>query len=311
MPGVQPAELWRESGRWDHYGRELLRFKDRHDHDYCLAPTHEEVITDLVRREVRSYRDMPLNLYQFQTKFRDEIRPRFGVMRSREFIMKDGYSFDPDDESSAASYQVMHQAYSAVFNRLGLEFAVVEADSGAIGGSFSHEFMVLADTGEDAIASCQCGWAANFEKAEVALPQGEEPEAVAEVTQVDTPGAHTVEEVAGFLKVSPGPGGQDPGLPGRRQAGGGHGARRPPAKRGQAQEPHRRGRAGAGPRLGDRGNQRRAGGLHRAGGPHHPHLRGPGALLFRTRWWSEPTRPTPISPGCTWDGTRLRPSGRT
>ena len=203
MPGVQPAELWRESGRWDHYGRELLRFKDRHDHDYCLAPTHEEVITDLVRREVRSYRDMPLNLYQFQTKFRDEIRPRFGVMRSREFIMKDGYSFDPDDESSAASYQVMHQAYSAVFNRLGLEFAVVEADSGAIGGSFSHEFMVLADTGEDAIASCQCGWAANFEKAEVALPQGEEPEAVAEVTQVDTPGAHTVEEVAGFLKVSP------------------------------------------------------------------------------------------------------------
>lgn len=203
MPGVQPAELWQESGRWEHYGRELLRFKDRHDHDYCLAPTHEEVITDLIRREVRSYRDMPLNLYQFQTKFRDEIRPRFGVMRSREFIMKDGYSFDTDDESSAASYRVMHEAYSAVFNRLGLEFAVVEADSGAIGGSFSHEFMVLADTGEDAIASCQCGWAANFEKAEVAPPQGEAPQAVAEIASVDTPGAHTVEEVAAFLKVSP------------------------------------------------------------------------------------------------------------
>ncbi|MCF8041243.1 MAG: proline--tRNA ligase [Desulfarculaceae bacterium] len=203
MPGVQPAELWQESGRWDHYGRELLRFKDRHDHDYCLAPTHEEVITDLIRREVRSYRDMPLNLYQFQTKFRDEIRPRFGVMRSREFIMKDGYSFDTDDESSAASYRVMHEAYSAVFNRLGLEFAVVEADSGAIGGSFSHEFMVLADTGEDAIASCQCGWAANFEKAEVAPPQGDEPAAASEIAQVDTPGTHTVEEVAAFLKVEP------------------------------------------------------------------------------------------------------------
>ncbi|MBU1450952.1 MAG: proline--tRNA ligase [Proteobacteria bacterium] len=203
MPGVQPAELWQESGRWEHYGRELLRFKDRHDHDYCLAPTHEEVITDLVRREVRSYRDMPLNLYQFQTKFRDEIRPRFGVMRSREFIMKDGYSFDPDEESSAASYKLMHQAYSAVFTRLGLEFAVVEADSGAIGGSFSHEFMVLADTGEDAIASCQCGWAANFEKAEVAPPKGEPPAAVSEIAQVDTPGAHTVEEVAKFLGVSP------------------------------------------------------------------------------------------------------------
>ena len=203
MPGVQPAELWQESGRWEHYGRELLRFKDRHDHDYCLAPTHEEVITDLIRREVRSYRDMPLNLYQFQTKFRDEIRPRFGVMRSREFIMKDGYSFDTDDQSSAASYRVMHQAYSAVFNRLGLEFAVVEADSGAIGGSFSHEFMVLADTGEDAIASCQCGWAANFEKAEVASPLGEAPHAAAEIASVDTPGAHTVEEVAAFLKVSP------------------------------------------------------------------------------------------------------------
>ncbi|MCF8031662.1 MAG: proline--tRNA ligase [Desulfarculaceae bacterium] len=201
MPGVQPADLWQESGRWDHYGRELLRFIDRHEHAYCLAPTHEEVITDLIRREVRSYRDMPLNLYQIQTKFRDEIRPRFGVMRSREFIMKDAYSFDPDEDSSAASYKLMHDAYSAIFTRLGLDFAVVEADSGAIGGSFSHEFMVLADTGEDAIASCSCGWAANFEKAEVVLPEGEEPEPLREVERVDTPDAHTIEQVAALLQV--------------------------------------------------------------------------------------------------------------
>ncbi len=203
MPGVQPADLWQESGRWEHYGKELLRFVDRHAHSYCLAPTHEEVITDLVRREVRSYRDMPLNLYQIQTKFRDEIRPRFGVMRAREFIMKDAYSFDPDEESSATSYKLMHDAYSAIFTRLGLDFAVVEADSGAIGGSFSHEFMVLADTGEDAIASCACGWAANFEKAEVVLPEGDEPQAAAELTRVDTPGAHTIEQVADFLEVEP------------------------------------------------------------------------------------------------------------
>ena len=204
MPGVQPADLWQESGRWEHYGRELLRFIDRHEHAYCLAPTHEEVITDLIRHEVRSYRDMPLNLYQIQTKFRDEIRPRFGVMRAREFIMKDAYSFDPDEDSSAASYKLMHDAYSAIFTRLGLDFAVVEADSGAIGGSFSHEFMVLAETGEDAIASCPCGWAANFEKAEVVLAEAPLPEATAEVRRMDTPGAHTVEEVAAFLKVEPG-----------------------------------------------------------------------------------------------------------
>ncbi len=204
MPGVQPADLWQESGRWEHYGRELLRFKDRHDHDFCLAPTHEEVITDLVRREIRSYRDMPINLYQIQTKFRDEIRPRFGVMRAREFLMKDAYSFDVDEEASALSYQAMHRAYTAIFTRLGLRFSVVQADSGAIGGSFSHEFMVLADTGEDAIVSCQsCDYAANVEKAEVKAPEGDSAEADAELAEVETPGVHTVEDVARFLGVSP------------------------------------------------------------------------------------------------------------
>ncbi len=204
MPGVQPADLWQESGRWEHYGRELLRFKDRHDHDFCLAPTHEEVITDLVRHEIRSYRDMPLNLYQIQTKFRDEIRPRFGIMRAREFLMKDAYSFDVDEETSATSYRTMYAAYKAVFDRLGLRYSVVEADSGAIGGSFSHEFMVLAETGEDDIASCgSCDFAANVEKAPVAPRQGQAPAPVAQVTEVATPGAHTVEQVAAFLKVAP------------------------------------------------------------------------------------------------------------
>ncbi len=204
MPGVQPAELWQESGRWDHYGKELLRFKDRHDHDYCLAPTHEEVITDLARREVRSYRDLPLNLYQIQTKFRDEIRPRFGIMRAREFLMKDAYSFDVDEEASAQSYRVMQKAYRATFERLGLRFSVVEADSGAIGGSFSHEFMVLADTGEDAIVSCgACDYAANTEKAEIKLEEAAPAEPSAQVQEVATPGAHTVEEVADFLEVPP------------------------------------------------------------------------------------------------------------
>jgi len=204
MPGVQPGDLWRESGRWEHYGRELLRFKDRHDHDYCLAPTHEEVITDLVRREVRSYRDLPLNLYQIQTKFRDEIRPRFGVMRAREFLMKDAYSFDVDEETSAESYRIMQKAYRAAFQRLALKFSVVEADSGSIGGSFSHEFMVLAETGEDAIASCEsCDYAANLEKAEVPAPQGQPAGPAQEKAQVATPGAHTVEEVAKFLQVAP------------------------------------------------------------------------------------------------------------
>lgn len=168
MPAVQPAELWQESGRWDYYGRELLRFKDRHDRDACLAPTHEEVITDLVKREIHSYRQMPINLYQIQTKFRDEIRPRFGMMRCREFIMKDAYSFDVDETGAEKSYRIMYEAYSNIFRRCGLKFRAVEADTGNIGGSFSHEFMVLADTGEDQTANCrQCDYAANLEKAEV------------------------------------------------------------------------------------------------------------------------------------------------
>ncbi len=204
MPAVQPAELWQSSGRWDHYGKELLRFADRHDNAYCLAPTHEEVVTDIAKREIRSYRDMPLNLYQIQTKFRDEIRPRFGIMRAREFLMKDAYSFDVDDQAAAASYQVMHQAYTRIFERLGLRFSVVEADSGAIGGSFSHEFMVLADTGEDAIVSCGgCGYAANLEKAEAVASHAGAPEPGPATAEVATPGAHTVEEVAEFLGVAP------------------------------------------------------------------------------------------------------------
>src|ERR687895_292266 len=169
MPIASPAELWRETGRWEFYGKELFRFQDRHERDFCLGPTHEEVITDLVRREVRSYRQLPLNLYQIQTKFRDEIRPRFGLMRGREFIMKDAYSFDRDDAGAEASYRRMYDAYCAIFSRCGLQFTPVEAESGAIGGSYSQEFMVLADTGEDAIAVCDgCRYAAHIERAEIA-----------------------------------------------------------------------------------------------------------------------------------------------
>src|SRR5512139_475762 len=154
MPMVTPAELWQESKRWEQYGKELLRFRDRKDNEFCLGPTHEEVVTDIVRREVRSYRQMPLNLYQIQTKFRDEIRPRFGLMRGREFFMKDAYSFDADDAGAAESYRRMYDAYCRVFRRMGLDFRAVEADTGNIGGSSSHEFMVIADSGEDAIVSC-------------------------------------------------------------------------------------------------------------------------------------------------------------
>jgi len=203
MPSVQPGELWQESGRWNAYGKELLRFKDRHERDYCLGPTHEEVVTDLIRGEVKSYRQLPLNLYQIQTKFRDEIRPRFGLMRGREFIMKDGYSFDKDDEGANKSYENMYEAYSSIFSRLGLKFRAVEADTGQIGGNFSHEFMVLANTGEDTIAICSdCSYAANLEKAEVKLEKQENKQGkVAELEEVLTPNQHTVEEVAKFLKV--------------------------------------------------------------------------------------------------------------
>src|SRR6188768_1192704 len=170
MPIASPAELWRETGRWGYYGKELIRFKDRHERDFCLGPTHEEVITDLFRREVRSYRQLPLNFYQIQTKFRDEIRPRFGIMRAREFIMKDAYSFHADEASLAEGYRKMYDAYSAIFTRLGLRFRAVHADSGAIGGSASQEFHVLADSGEDAIVfSDGDDYAANLELA-VALP---------------------------------------------------------------------------------------------------------------------------------------------
>lgn len=177
MPAVQPAELWQESGRWDFYGRELLRFKDRHDRESCLGPTHEEVITDLVRKEIQSYKQLPINLYQIQNKFRDEIRPRFGIMRGREFMMKDAYSFDALESGAEKSYEKMHEAYNNIFRRCGLQFRAVEADTGSIGGSFSHEFMVLAETGEDHIINCtECSYAANLEKAEVkdngAAPQG-------------------------------------------------------------------------------------------------------------------------------------------
>ncbi len=204
LPMVQPAELWKESGRWDLYGSELLRFKDRHDHECCLGPTHEEVITDLVRRDVRSYRDLPLNLYQIQTKFRDEIRPRFGLMRGREFMMKDGYSFDATEEGAEESYRLMWQAYRKIFERCGLGFRAVEADSGPIGGSFSHEFMVLANTGEDTIVSCDsCDYAANMEKAEMRPCDAVEAKSGATPRKVETPGMSTIEEVSRFLSVQP------------------------------------------------------------------------------------------------------------
>lgn len=200
MPSVTPAELWQESGRWQVYGKELLRFKDRKETDFCLGPTHEEVITDIVRKEVRSYRQLPLNLYQIQTKFRDEVRPRFGLMRGREFIMKDAYSFDVDDAGADASYEKMYQAYRRIFERCGLKFRAVEADSGAIGGTSSHEFMVLADSGEDAIVSCNaCEYAANVEKAEIVVAAGDTPKATQELTKVATPGQKTIEDVCNFL----------------------------------------------------------------------------------------------------------------
>ncbi len=177
LPMVQPADLWQETGRWEVYGKELLRFKDRHDRDCCLGPTHEEVITKVVRDEIKSYRQLPFNLYQIQTKFRDEIRPRFGLMRGREFMMKDAYSFDRDDAGASKSYQAMYEAYKRIFSRLGLNFRPVEADSGSIGGNFSHEFMVLASTGEDTIAACaDCDFASNIERAKVMYKGGKSAE---------------------------------------------------------------------------------------------------------------------------------------
>jgi prolyl-tRNA synthetase len=203
MPAVQPADLWQESGRWEQYGKELLRFNDRKDAQFCMGPTHEEVVTDLVRREVKSYRQMPLNLYQIQGKFRDEIRPRFGLMRGREFIMKDAYSFDVDSSAADTSYEKMYQAYRRIFERCGLNFRAVEADTGSIGGSSSHEFMVLADSGEDAIVSCSaCEYAANVEKAEALLRGGVEHAEPRPLEKVATPEKRSIEEVSEFLGVA-------------------------------------------------------------------------------------------------------------
>jgi prolyl-tRNA synthetase len=203
MPAVQPAELWQETGRWQVFGPQMLKIKDRHARDFCFGPTHEEVITDLARKELRSYKQLPLNLYQIQTKFRDEIRPRFGVMRAREFIMKDAYSFHIDSDSLDQTYQTMYSTYSRIFTRLGLKFRAVAADTGAIGGSGSHEFHVLADSGEDAIAFCpDSDYAANVEMAEGLAPDYARPAASEAMRDVDTPKQTTCEEVALLLGIS-------------------------------------------------------------------------------------------------------------
>ena len=203
MPAVQPAELWQESTRWEQYGPELLRIKDRHQRDFCFGPTHEEVISDVVRREVKSYRQLPLNFYQIQTKFRDEIRPRFGVMRGREFVMKDAYSFHASHDDLVREYRNMHDTYSRIFTRLGLKFRPVAADTGSIGGTGSHEFHVLADSGEDAIAYCpQSDYAANVELAEAVAPAAPRPAATQSLQKVHTPGVKTIDELCKFLKLT-------------------------------------------------------------------------------------------------------------
>ena len=204
MPAVQPAELWQESSRWDQYGPELLRLKDRHQRDFCFGPTHEEVITDLMRREIKSYRQLPANFYQIQMKFRDEIRPRFGVMRAREFLMKDAYSFHANEASLMDTYKVMYDTYARIFQRVGLEFRAVEADTGSIGGNASHEFHVLADSGEDGIAICnQCHYAANVEMAPALPPMGKRPMPGKPMEAVATPDKHSIEDVSRFLKIDP------------------------------------------------------------------------------------------------------------
>jgi prolyl-tRNA synthetase len=204
MPAVQPAELWQESGRWEKFGPQMLKIKDRHDRDFCFGPTHEEVVTDIARKEIRSYRQLPVNFYQIQTKFRDEIRPRFGVMRAREFLMKDAYSFHSSYEDLAREYRNMYDAYSRIFERLGLKFRAVSADPGAIGGTGSHEFHVLADSGEDAIAFCpDSDYAANVELAEAVAPAGTRPSPTQPKQKVATPAQHSIEEVSAFLNLPP------------------------------------------------------------------------------------------------------------
>ncbi len=204
MPGLQPAELWQETGRWEQYGAELARLKDRHQRDFCLGPTHEEIITDLARHEIKSYKQLPITYFQIQTKFRDEIRPRFGVMRAREFIMKDAYSFHLTEESLHETYDVMYKAYTTIFTHFGLKFRAVIADSGSIGGAISHEFHVLADSGEDAIAfSTQSEYAANVEKANALMPTQARAEARQTLTLIDTPNQHSIDEICAFLTISP------------------------------------------------------------------------------------------------------------
>ncbi|OIN99931.1 MAG: proline--tRNA ligase [Elusimicrobia bacterium CG_4_10_14_0_2_um_filter_56_8] len=205
LPVIQPKELWMETGRWQVYGKELLRITDRKESEFCFAPTAEEVITNMVRRDVSSYRQLPIMLYQFGLKFRDEIRPRFGVMRSREFLMKDAYSFHASDEDAQKWYGILYGAYEKIFTRCGLAFKPVEADSGPIGGNHSHEFMVIADTGEAEIALCDCGYAANTEKAEVSEPPARQadPSKLNPMKEVATPGLYTVADVAKFLKMNP------------------------------------------------------------------------------------------------------------
>lgn len=203
MSGVQPAELWQESERWDQYGSELLRLQDRQGRDFCLGPTHEEIITDLIRKEIRSYKQLPANFYQIQTKFRDEIRPRFGIMRAREFLMKDAYSFHLTDESLQETYQQMFDTYTRIFERLGLQFRAVQADAGNIGGNVSHEFHVLADSGEDQIVFTEAGsYAANIDLAEAPMPEGIRNAANAKLETVETPGQHSIEEVSQYLNTT-------------------------------------------------------------------------------------------------------------
>ena len=202
MPVVQPAELWQESGRWDFYGKELLRLQDRHERDFCLGPTHEEIISDIARNELKSYRQLPVNFYQIQTKFRDEIRPRFGVMRSREFVMKDAYSFHLDFASLQETYQKMYDAYCNIFNRLGLKFRPVAADTGSIGGTGSHEFQVLADSGEDVIAYCETSdYAANIELAETLPLSGDRKTPNEDLQKIATPNVKTIDELVAFLNI--------------------------------------------------------------------------------------------------------------
>ncbi|MCW5621255.1 MAG: proline--tRNA ligase [Burkholderiales bacterium] len=204
LPAVQPAELWQESGRWEKFGPQMLKIKDRHERDFCFGPTHEEVITDIARRDIRSYRQLPVNFYQIQTKFRDEIRPRFGVMRAREFVMKDAYSFHVDLADLEREYRNMYDAYSRIFDRLGLKYRAVAADTGAIGGTGSHEFHVLADSGEDAIAyGLESDYAANVELAEALAPQAARAAPGQPMTKIATPGQHSIEAVSAFLKVPP------------------------------------------------------------------------------------------------------------